>query len=210
MAIIQTNLEIVLENSNQTVESQMQWLKNIEAENKRMGRLVEDLLTLSRSDTNEQTIDKKVFMLDESAKNVLAALSPIIHEKNINLQTNIDSDIAFYGDELRLKQLMVIFLENAACYTMESGNIKLSLQNTADKKIRLAVSDSGIGIEQHNLAKIFDRFYREDNSRQYHSDGSGLGLSIAKWIVDEHLGIIEVQSVKDQGTEFVVILPINL
>lgn len=207
ITVIQTNLELVMDNGNETVESQMCWLKNIEAENKRMGRLVEDLLTLSRADTNQQTICKNKFVLDRSAHLVVDAITPLIQEKDIQLETELSDNIGFYGDEERIKQLMVILLENAACYTRPGGKITLSVKALPDNKIVLTVKDTGIGMSEDSLGKIFNRFYREENTRQYHGDGSGLGLSIAKWIVEEHGGKIQVQSTLGKGTEFTILLP---
>lgn len=208
ITVIQTNLELVMDNGKETVESQMCWLKNIEAENKRMGRLVEDLLTLSRADTNQQTIRKNKFMLDQSAHLVVGAITPLIQEKNIQLETELAPNTAFYGDEERIKQLMVILLENAACYTRPGGKITFSINLLPEDKIILSVQDTGIGMSEDSLSKIFNRFYREENTRQYHNDGSGLGLSIAKWIVEEHGGKIQVQSALGKGTQFTIVLPV--
>ena len=207
IAVIQTNLELVMDNPEETVKSQMKWLQNMEAENKRMAKLVEDLLTLSRADSNQQTLEMDTFMLDEVISEVLVPFEPAADKKNIILEICIHNKIAFRGDRKRIKQLIVILINNALHYTNGPGTVTISLTGN-EKEIKLAVSDTGCGIEAEHLDKIFDRFYRVTKTRNKNQDGSGLGLSIAKWIVQEHGGVIEVESTPDLGTTFMVHLPI--
>jgi len=202
ITVIQTNLDLVLDSRNETVESQLKWLKNIEAENKRMARLVEDLLTLSRADTDQQMLEKETFMLDEAISEAILPFEPIASEKNIELDITTGNQIAFFGDRKRIKQLIVILLDSALNYTT-SGTVTVALSQT-EKEITIAVSDTGHGIEPEHISKIFDRFYRGAKTRSLYQDGSGLGLSIAKWIVQEHGGVIQVTSVPGVGTSFEV------
>jgi len=205
LAVIQTNFELVMDSPKETVESQMKWLKNIEAENKRMAKLVDDLLTLSRADTDRQTLEKETFMLDEAVAEAAAPFEPIASEKNIELAISADGRIAFYGDRRRIKQLVVILLDNALNYT-DSGAVAVALSQE-EKGVILTVSDTGHGIEIEHISKIFDRFYRVEKTRNLHRDGSGLGLSIAKWIVEEHSGAICVTSTIGKETILMVRLP---
>ena len=207
IAVIQTNLELVIDSPKETIESQMKWLKNIETENKRMAKLVTDLLTLSRADTSQQMLEIETFMLDEVICEVLTPFEAIAYEKNIELKINSNSKIAFCGDLKRIKQLIVILVDNALNYTNAPGIVTISLSND-DEEIIFMVSDTGYGIESEHLDKIFDRFYRVTTTRKLNQDGSGLGLSIAKWVVQEHGGTIEVESTLDVGTTFTVRLPI--
>ncbi len=205
IAVIQTNLELVMDSPEETVESQMKWLKNIEAENKRMTHLVEDLLTLSRADTNQQTLENETFMLEEALSEALIPFQPIANAKSIELNISANSKSAFYGDRKRVKQLLIVLVDNALNYT-DSGSVTVSIfQN--EKELTLTVSDTGHGIEKIHLDKIFDRFYRVEKTRALNQDGSGLGLSIAKWIVQEHKGTIHVASTIDVGTTFTIRLP---
>jgi len=203
IAVIQTNLELVMDSPEETVGSQMKWLKNIEAENIRMAKLVEDLLTLSRADTNQQNLEKETFMLDEAVSEAIIPLEPTANRKNITLESNVSSNIAFHGDRKRIKQLIVVLVDNALNYTDGPGTVSVSLTR-CEKTIRLTVSDTGHGMEAEHLEKIFDRFYRVTKTRNLNQDGSGLGLSIAKWIVQEHGGTIEVESSPGCGTTFTV------
>jgi len=205
IAVIQTNLDLVMDSKEETVESQMKWLKNIEAENKRMAKLVEDLLTLSRADTDQQMIEKEMFMFDEAILETLAPFEAIASEKNIKLNVAVNNQIAFYGDRKRIKQLAIILLDNALNYT-DSGTIAVDITHN-EKEAKITVSDTGYGIEAEHLGKIFDRFYRVSKTKTLNQDGAGLGLSIAKWIVQEHGGRIQATSTIGVGTSFVVYLP---
>ncbi|MCL1964595.1 MAG: HAMP domain-containing histidine kinase [Firmicutes bacterium] len=206
IATIQTNLEVVMDSPAETVESQMKWLKNIEAENKRMARLVEDLLTLSRADTDQQALEIETFMLEEAVSQAIAPFEPAASMKNIALDVRVDKGISFRGDRKRFKQLIVILADNALNYT-DSGTITVHVTRS-EKELKLTVSDTGHGIEAEHLDKIFDRFYRVAKTRKLHQDGSGLGLAIAKWIVREHGGTLEVTSSPGVGTSFKVLLPV--
>jgi len=205
ITVIQTNLDLVMDNREETVESQMKWLKNIKAENQRMSKLVDDLLTLSRADTDQQMVEKEMFMLDEAILESFAPFEALANEKNIKLNVAINNQIAFFGDRKRIKQLIVVILDNALNYT-DSGTVSVKLAQS-EKEITITVSDTGHGMEAEHLNKIFDRFYRVSKTKKLNQDGSGLGLSIAKWIVQEHGGWIQATSTVGVGTSFVVHLP---
>jgi len=209
IAVIRTNLELVMDSPKKTVESQMKWLQNIEAENRRMAKLVDDLLTLSRADTNQQVLEMTDFMLDETISKALIPFTPVAKQKNIALEARLNSQTTFYGDRRRMEQLVVILVDNALKYMDGSGKVYISLMQY-EKGVKLEVSDTGSGMEPEHLAKIFDRFYRVVNNRKQNQDGSGLGLSIAKWIVQEHRGTIRVESKPGVGTTFAIILPVQI
>ena len=205
ITVIQTNLDLVMDNKEETVESQMKWLKNIEAENQRMAKLVENLLTLSRADTDQPMLEKEIFMLDDAISEAAAPFEAIASEKNIGLVMNINNQIAFFGDRKRIKQLVIIFLDNALTY-MESGSVTVDLSRR-EKEITIIVSDTGHGIKDEHFDKIFDRFYRVSKTKKLNQNGTGLGLAIAKWIVHEHGGRVQVTSALGVGTSFIVHLP---
>lgn len=204
LAVIKTNLEIVLDNPNKTVESQLKWLKNIEIEHTRMTKLVEDLLTLSRADTGEQSLFTSTFLIDEAAQVAINTFQSVCQQKEIELAHNIETNILFSGDEKRISQLIIILLDNAVQYTQPKGKIYFELHKK-ENAIEFSVQDTGVGISKEDTAKIFERFYRVNNTRQQNPDGSGLGLSIARWIVEQHKGRIYVDSKLGEGTIFSVI-----
>lgn len=208
IAVIRTTLELLMDSPEETIGSQMKWLKNMEVENLRMAKLVDDLLTLSKADTNQQTLENQTFLLNDVITDALLPFEPIAARKNIVLEVCINDNINFHGDRKRMEQLMVILIDNAINYTDGPGTIKVSITQSKTK-YKLMVSDTGVGIEKEHLNKIFDRFYRINQTRNKNPDGSGLGLSIAKWIVQEHGGTIEVASTPGIGTTFAIVLPLN-
>lgn len=208
IAVIRTTLELLMDSPEETIGSQMKWLKNMEDENLRMAKLVDDLLTLSKADTNQQTLETKTFFLNDVITNALLPFEPIAVRKNIVIEVCANETIYFHGDRKRMEQLMVILMDNALNYSDGPGTIKVSITQSK-AKYKLMVSDTGVGIEKEHLKRIFDRFYRINQTRNRNPDGSGLGLSIAKWIVQEHGGTIEVASTLGIGTTFTIVLPVN-
>lgn len=208
LSVIQSNLELVMDNKEETVESQTKWLENIYSENKHMTKLVNDLLLLARADADQKLLEMKDFFLSALVEEAATPLQLLAEEKNIKMDLLIDPNIAFYGDESRMKQLVVILIDNAVKYTQSGGNISLELKNLKDG-IELIVADTGEGIDKENLDKIFQRFYRVDKARSSESGGVGLGLSIASWIVKEHRGTINVSSSLGEGTTFRVVFSNN-
>lgn len=209
LAVMQTNLELVMGNKEETVESQTKWLENLQTENRRMAKLVNDLLLLARADSDQQLMDKKLFPLDETVKEAVASLKPVAARKNIQLELKQDDRIDFFGDEDRLKQLTVILIDNALKYTSSGGHAAVSLRKH-DSHVELFVTDNGEGIDSKHLDKIFERFYRVDKARSRDCGGTGLGLSIADWIAKEHKGSITVSSTPGKGSTFKVQFPIAL
>ena len=213
LAVIQSNLELVMDNQNETVKSQMKWLNNVHLETVRMAKLVDDLLTLSRSDSGAKTLEYSRFSLNSAAKEAAALFETMANQKDIIIQIAADREISFWGDYSRIKQLFVILLDNAVKYSDKPGSIQITLAKK-DRSIQLAVSDTGIGIAGEHLPEIFNRFYRvtcsgvsgAENNEQS-ANGFGLGLSIARWIVKEHGGSIKAESAPKKGTRFTAVFP---
>ena len=139
---------------------------------------------------------------------MLLELAEDIHllaaRKKVKLQIGEMDESVVRGDAARLRQLFLNLLENAVKYTPTRGTIRLSLAHN-DGKARVTIQDTGIGIPKKDLTRIFDRFYRVKSG----GTGSGLGLSIAKWIAEAHNGTIEVTSRERKGSTFVVMLPLT-
>lgn len=206
LTVVQVNLELVKGNSDETVASQSKWLDNSLLEMKRMSKLVDDLLFLARADSQQQTLEMKQFPLNTALREVIESFKPLAETHEILLECSLNSEGMYYGDENRIKQLMVILLDNALKYTPSGGQVSLSLQNWGTLA-EITVSDTGEGIDQEHLAKIFERFYRVDQARSQQKEGTGLGLAIADWIIRSHHGRIKVSSSPGKGTTFVVSLP---
>lgn len=208
IAIIQTNLEAATDDPRQTIEENQQWFDNIRFETSHMAKLVNDLLTLARSDSGTTSLLKNIFCLSEAMDDTANALQQFAKSKGILLQVHISPDLQIKGDREQLCRLAVILLDNAIKYTPPSGQVDFIVKEHG-RQITILVSDNGVGIAKEHQVKIFDRFYRVDQSSIAGTDGTGLGLALAKWIVDEHGGTISVASELGIGTTFEVVFRAN-
>lgn len=203
LAVIQTNLEVVMDCPDETVASQQRWLTNIQEETALMARLVDDLLFLARADANQQQLDYQVFDFHVAIFQAISPFEPHLSAKGLKLSSTI-VPCSYTGDVGRLKQILQILLDNAIRHTPAGGKIAIDL-SCDTTKVTLSVSDTGEGIPADHLPKIFDRFHQVDMARN--KGGAGLGLAIAKYIVECHNGSISVESQLGSGTRFTVQLP---
>jgi signal transduction histidine kinase len=170
--------------------------------------MVEMLLSLARSDSGQQTLELGPVDLGDTLLKVADEWRALIQSKGIRLTETIGTGVYVVGDATALGQLLSILLDNAVKYTPGPGRIHLSTEKE-DHKAVLKVTDSGIGIDLEDQARIFERFYRADKARSRESGGVGLGLAIARWIVLQHHGSLEVESTPGGGSTFVVELPLR-
>ncbi len=206
LAVIQTNVDVLLSNSESTVASQTKWLHYIQSEAQRMNKLVHDLLYLTQVDHSDMKMIFTDYDLSQSIESTLLTMEAIAYEKNLQLNYAIDPGIKINGNSEQITQVVMILLDNAIKYASKNGTVHLSL-NKHNQHVHLILTNTGEGISNEHLDKIFDRFYRLDPSRTRNSGGYGLGLSIAKAIVDLHGGKISVSSIVGQSTTFKVKLP---
>ncbi|RNB87042.1 sensor histidine kinase [Brevibacillus fluminis] len=206
LSVIRLNLERLFRNPDHTIEEESETISASMQETKRLTKLVTDLLTLARSDSNELQILKQRVRLDEIVLKSIRTFSQLAELKEITMKRDVEEPLEIMGDEERLQQLMVILLDNALKYTQETGQITVSCKREGNW-ITIIVSDTGIGISQEELGYVFDRFFRGDKMRSRAEEGTGLGLSIAKWIVEAHDGKIRVESKEGAGTSFTITLP---
>lgn len=204
LAIIQTNLEIVMEGQEEPVSRQIKWLQNIQEESTQMAALVDSLLFLARSDAKQQPLEETLFFLNEAILRAALPFEPIAAEKGVTLDVSADTAITAKGDESRIKQVIGILLDNAIRHTEEGGKVSIKLSRLKNKSI-VTVADTGEGIAPEEIDKIFDRFYQVDKSRS--RGGAGLGLAIAKCIIENHGGQIIADSTLGFGTTFAIQLP---
>lgn len=182
-------------------------LRSIEKEVDRLSRLVGDLLLLAQAESGQLPLELKSVELDTILLEVIQQMQVLASGK-VNLRLEEIDQVMVNGDRDRLKQVILNLVSNAVNYTPAGGEVRLWLSKI-DQRAYLKVEDTGPGIPPEDLPYIFDRFYRGDPSRKRtENSGFGLGLSIAKWIVDRHGGQIEVESQVGKGTRFTVWLPL--
>jgi signal transduction histidine kinase len=201
LTTIRGNLDLI----ERIGEADPESISAIQLEIERMTRLVGDLLLLARADSGGLPLDRKPVEVDNILFDIyrqVALLDPPVNVKLVEVD-----QVTVLGDADRLKQLFINLVENAIKYTPDGGVVELSLSKKGGWA-QFEVCDTGIGIAPENLPHIFDRFYRVDKARARADGGSGLGLSIAKWIATAHGGAIRVKSQQGQGTTFTVTLPI--
>lgn len=174
-------------------------------ENRHLTRLVEDLSLLARTDTDAVSIDRRPVDLSALVAGTAEELGYLAGEQRVTLDAEVGENMTTVGDILRLRQLLLILLDNALKHTTADGTVRVELVAHSGRA-RLSVADSGPGIAPVALPRIFDRFYRADNART--GEGTGLGLAIAKWIVEAHGGQIQAGNASPQGALFTVTLPL--
>lgn len=182
----------------------MQWIERTETAARSMQSLIEEMLVLSNIESAEHKIELETLNISEMAEMITLLIEPIAYEKKIDFQTAIAENIYVQGNEEYLKRVFLSLIENAIKYEPDGGAITVSLSLQQNKAVFLVNNRLAI-ISAEELPYIFERFYRSDKSR-HGSGGHGLGLAIAKRILDVMNGKIEVKSSKDIGTTFQVTL----
>ena len=176
----------------------------IKSESDFMMELAEKLLFLARADKSDQALQKAPFALDELIEEVLKETRLIDSEHNII--SDMNEPVLINGDRSLIKQALRVFLDNSIKYTPAAGSIRLN-SRAVDRKAFITIDDTGIGIAKEELPYIFNRFYKSDKARTRENGGAGLGLSIAKLIIEKHQGKIHVDSSPGQGTRVLIMLP---
>lgn len=206
ITIIKTNTSLVLSNPNDTIKHQAKWINYINSQTDRMSKLIDEMLSLAKLDAQENNIILVPINISKVIESMILMFDAIIYENNINLETTISRDVFVNGDKENLKKLFSILMDNAIKHTNKNGTLSIKLI-TDKNKVKIIVKNTGKGIAKENLEKIFDRYYRSDDSRLRETGGYGLGLAIAKSIVSKHKGKIYAQSTLNKDTSFIVELP---
>ncbi|MBQ0065611.1 MAG: GHKL domain-containing protein [Firmicutes bacterium] len=205
---LKTPISVISANAS-VLESEIgnnKWLSYIEKETDQMEYLVKELMTLSQMEDSSNTLVKSEFNLSKCVLKACLPFESLAFEANTKLELLIDENISFIGDANKMNQLVTIFLSNALKYGKENGEIRVKLFEQ-NKKITLSVYNTGQGVSEAEKEKIFERFYRVDKARSRKEGSHGLGLAIAKAIVENHGGQIVVNSKENEWIEFNVQLP---
>ncbi|MBL1230937.1 HAMP domain-containing histidine kinase [Enterococcus sp. BWB1-3] len=208
LTIIQAKLEKLFTKPNHTILEESETIAASLTEVQRLSELTSDLLLLARSDSNAVILDKETVNIKDFLLTSLTPYQELAEAENKELKINIEKEGQAAIDRQKIKQLLIILLDNALKYTNEGDQVLLSSKVERNEWI-INVVDQGIGIEDEQKKEIFDRFYRGDQSRNRKTGGYGIGLAIAKWIAESHHGKISVSDTTPKGTTFTVILPIK-
>lgn len=188
-------------------ETQTKFLNVIASESRRMARLVTDLLTLSRYDSNKKKTQKETFDLGDLVKQCQEKLAIEIKKKGHKVNSFVTADVPpVYADKDDIERVVLNILTNSIKYTPDNGEIKIYVGFVYNDAY-IKIFDNGIGIPEDDLSRIFERFYRVDKARTREMGGTGLGLSIAKEILDKNGGSIDIKSKVGEGTEVVIRIP---
>jgi integral membrane sensor signal transduction histidine kinase len=201
ITVILANLNILSSKKDDLIKTQYQWIDNTKEEANRMKQLVDELLFLARSDDSQNKLVFSKIDLSELLLSRILSFEALAFEKGIRLDYDISDDLNIIGHEGNVKQLISILLDNAMKYCGDKGSVYLKAFSLKDRTYVL-VKNSGDLIDAEDLKHIFERFYRTDKSRSRTEGGYGLGLAIAKTIVDNMYGKISVLSDKENGTVF--------
>ena len=194
--------EILLDGSIDESERQ-EYLEVINKESMRISRLCENMLHMSRLDSQVIVANLQKIRLDEQLRKCIILLSEKWSNKEIDFSIDLE-EVSILSDYDMLQQVWINLIDNAIKYSRENCKIDISVKRLNDKSVKVSISDNGIGIEEEKIHKVFDKFYQCEESHK--KSGSGLGLSISKRIVELLNGTIECKSKKDSGTTFEVTL----
>jgi signal transduction histidine kinase len=196
--------ELLLD-ENLGIEERHSYASVIQSETERLSSLTQQLLLLTSLDQLSSPLDIKNFRLDKQLKETILKYRWLLEEKSMTLSMDLD-EVDFNGDPAFLEKVWENLFSNALKYTSEEGVVEISLKEI-ESSVVISVQDNGIGINDEEMERIFDRFYRADNSRTREISGTGLGLSIVQQVVKLHDGTIRVIGNENKGTTFIVTLP---
>ena len=204
LAVVRSRAEIAL-GPDADPARQREALAAIERESIRLGKIVEDLLLLARSDSGGAPVELKPIFLDDVASDAIGAAGTLAARRDIALSLDAFEEAPIDGDEALVRQLVMILLDNALKFTPSKGTVRVSVTASLAGAV-LKITDSGPGIPDDQIGHVFERFYRGDAAR-IRGGGAGLGLSIAQWICDTHHARISLHSHDGRGTVVEVRFP---
>ena len=207
LTVINTNLSILEDNKDKSIESQSKWLNNIIEQTSRMNNLIYQMLDLSKTESLLASEKKEIIHLNDLLEKLLMEFEANAFEKRIEIQANLEANVQLACNKENMIKLFTILIDNAIKYTNVQGKIDINLSQKKSKII-FCIENTGKGIAKTNIDKIFQRFYKEDESYKADSSHSfGLGLAIAKAIVNQLNGTISAESIENEYTKFIVKIP---
>ena len=208
LAIIKAKQESLLENPESKIIDNAEDISITLQETQRLTKLIKELMELAKNDSDKLKLNKENFELDKEIKGLVTLYKDVAKAENKKLTASLEYKENINADLNMLKQLLVILLDNSIKYTEAKDNIEIKTYKQ-DGKAVIEVVDTGIGISKESIDHIFERFYREEKSRNREKGGMGLGLSIAYNIVTLHKGSIKFDKEREKGAKVIVKLPIK-
>lgn len=209
---IRGEAEIMLRGKDKSPEEYKDSLSRILDSARHLGLVIEDMLTLSRSDIDTLVFDRKPVVVQDILQESISQTQPFYNKKHIQIQTDLTGQIMILGDKQRLKQLFVIVLDNAIQYSNTHSVITVIVKEIRDDEHNLLchiqISDTGIGISEEDQNRVWNRHFRGERAKQIRPDGQGLGLALASAITRAHFGKIQLKSEINTGTRVVIEFPV--
>jgi two-component system phosphate regulon sensor histidine kinase PhoR len=205
---IQSMTETLLAGAIHDAMNNERFIRLIDEEAQRLSRLIEDLLSLSQLESRAEPLRRSRLELKPLIDSVLSSLRPGIDQRRLTVSVDCPRGLTVNADPDRLRQVFVNLIDNAIKYNKDGGAISICATQDSDR-VTVTVADTGIGIPQPDLPRVFERFYRVDKARSRELGGTGLGLSIVKHIVDTHGGTVSVTSEPGTGCAFSFTLPLR-
>lgn len=206
VSVIQTATEVTLERETREEWEYRDALTIVNEQSARLARMVEDMFVLARADAGGSRLTRRQVYLDEIVAECVRAVSVVARSRQVQLETQLQSDLSISVDDGLLRQLVTNLLDNAVQHTPLGGVVTVAV-NRVDAVATITVSDTGPGIPSGDRERVFERFVRLDPARSATS-GAGLGLPIARWIAEQHEGTLVVEANAVGGCAFVVQLPV--
>ena len=201
LAVVLASADLLRSDPSITSPFLKQVIEDVRDEVKKMTKLVSDLLTVARTDGKANQMRLVRMDLVSAVQQTVRIMRPFAEKKDIVIDEELPKRVEIHADEQKIRQLILILVDNAVKYTPEHGRISVCVQEDRGR-VKLSVSDTGIGIAPEHQERIFERFYRVDKARSRRMGGNGLGLAIAREIVEAHGGSIAVESEPGKGTTF--------
>jgi signal transduction histidine kinase len=203
IAVLRTRAEVALQ-APRSPDGYVATLRGMGHEAQRLGRVVDDLLTLAHADAGERPVQRERFFLDDVVIDAALSVRTLAQAADIALLVDEFEETPLIGDAGLVRELAIVLLDNAVKFTPSGGSVRVRVQ--PEPQPTLTVEDSGCGIDAEQLPHVFERFYRGDQSRS-RAGGAGLGLSIAQWIASEHGARLTLASEPGAGTRATVVFP---
>ncbi|MDO5118130.1 MAG: HAMP domain-containing sensor histidine kinase, partial [Eggerthellaceae bacterium] len=207
LTVILANSSILLDNADETIAKNSQWVESTKTEAEHMKQLVDDLLTMAQIDEGDTTMPREDIDFSTMVQGEFLEFESVAFERNVEFASTISPDIHVTGTPSRVRRLAQTLIDNACKYAPAGSTVTLTLDREGSMA-RLSVHNDGDPIPAEDLPHIFDRFYRVDKARVNDGDSHGLGLAIAYGIAQEHGGSLEVSSTAETGTTFTATLPL--